>query len=107
MLNEIDLKRLGHAIRFVRHRKLWGLAELARRAGVSKGYISHLENAVGGRPNVQHLYSIAVALDTTLDRLVACAVDAPTIDSTTGPAPQLPPGLAELERESSLSERRL
>jgi transcriptional regulator with XRE-family HTH domain len=104
MSNEIDLKRLGHAIRFLRQGKGWGLAELSSRSGVSKAYISDLENGVAGKPNVQYLYSIAVALDVTLDQLVNGAVEEPPADTAARHRPQVPPGLAQLQCELSLSD---
>jgi len=104
MANEIDLKRLGHTIRFLRQGKEWGLAELARESGVSKAYISDLENGVAGKPNVQYLYSIAVALDTTLNDLVNGAVAAESSALADTHLRPLPPGLAELKAEMNLSD---
>lgn len=103
MPNDIDLKRLGHAVRFRRQGKGWGLAELSTQSAVSKAYISDLENGVAGKPNIQYLYSIATALDVTLDDLVNGAVDKP-MTSVTGHARQLPLGLAELKEELALSD---
>ena len=103
MANEIDLKRLGHSIRFLRQGKGWGLAELAKASGVSKAYISDLENGVAGKPNIQYLYSIAVALDTTLNDLVNGAVSIEKAPRDTR-IRRLPPGLAELKDEMSLSD---
>jgi XRE family transcriptional regulator of biofilm formation len=103
MANEIDLKRLGHSIRFLRQGKGWGLAELAKASGVSKAYISDLENGVAGKPNIQYLYSIAVALDTTLNDLVNGAVSVGKTPPDTR-IRHLPPGLAELKEEMNLSD---
>ena len=103
MPNEIDWLRLGHEIRFRRQGKGWALAELSARSGVSKAYISDLENGVAGKPNVQYLYTIAVALDATLDELINGAVDDAPTPQTKRPV-QLPPGLAELRDEFSLSD---
>lgn len=105
MLNEIDMKRLGHAIRFRRKGKGWGLAELSAQAGVSKAYISDLENGVAGKPNIQYVYSIAQALDVTLDQLLDSATDSPLNTRPASMMHELPPGLAELQRELSLSDR--
>jgi transcriptional regulator with XRE-family HTH domain len=105
MLNEIDLKRLGHAIRFRRQGHEWSLAELSARAGVSKAYISDLENGVAGKPNIQYVYSIAQVLDVTLDDLLNSATDAPPATRQTHVVHELPPGLADLQRELSLSDR--
>lgn len=105
MTNSIDLKKLGENIRFQRNGKGWGLSDLASKSGLSKSYISDLENGVAGRPNIQYVYSIARALGTTLDRLLegAVSVDEPPkekIEATT----DLPLGLAELQEEMSLSD---
>jgi len=105
MTNEIDLKRLGHGIRFRRQGKGWGLAELASQSGVSKAYISDVENGIAGKPNIQYLYSIARALDVTLDELVNGAVSESLDAASNGVLPlQLPPGLDELQREFQLSD---
>jgi len=104
MANEIDLKRLGHTIRFLRQGKEWGLAELSKESGVSKAYISDLENGVAGKPNIQYLYSIAVAHDTTLNDLVNGAVAAEHSGSAEERSRPLPPGLAELKTEMGLSD---
>src|SRR5579863_4607908 len=104
MPNEIDLKRLGHAVRFHRQGKGWGLAELAKESGVSKAYISDLENGVAGKPNIQYLYSIAVALDTTLNDLVNGAVNIEKPGVPDARVRHLPPGLAELKEEMNLSD---
>jgi transcriptional regulator with XRE-family HTH domain len=103
MANEIDLKRLGHSIRFRRQGRGWSLSDLSARSGVSKAYISDLENGAAGKPNIQYLYSIAVALDVTLDELVNGAVEAPP-EGRTRTAPELPAGLEELRKELKLSE---
>jgi transcriptional regulator with XRE-family HTH domain len=103
MANEIDLKRLGHSIRFLRQGKEWALADLSKESGVSKAYISDLENGVAGKPNIQYLYSIAVALDTTLNDLVNGAV-ASEHGSAVEQSRPLPPGLAELKAEMGLSD---
>ncbi|HXM45478.1 MAG TPA: helix-turn-helix transcriptional regulator [Bryobacteraceae bacterium] len=93
------------AAHYPRRRQQAGLAELALRSGVSKAYISDLENGIAGKPNVQYLYSIAVGLDAALDQLVNDAVEMETAGGTTSKqGVQLPPGLEELRRELSLSD---
>src|SRR5438128_1149888 len=42
--NTIDLKKLGHKVRFLRQGREWTLADLAEHAKVSKAYLSDLEN---------------------------------------------------------------
>lgn len=104
MANEIDLKRLGHSIRFRRQGRGWALSDLSARSGVSKAYISDLENGAAGKPNIQYLYSIAVALDVTLDELVNGAVESAPTEAKIRPSHELPAGLEELRKELKLSD---
>jgi transcriptional regulator with XRE-family HTH domain len=56
-----------------KYRRMRGLsmAELARQAQVSKGYISQLEKNIDGpRPSVDILYRIALALGTSVGELL-------------------------------------
>ena len=100
---EIDLRRLGENIRYVRQGKNWALSDLAERSGVSKPYISDLENGEGGRPNIQYVYKIAVALDTTIDGLVNRSLRSNSkqkpVERSNEP---LPPGLEEFARRDKL-----
>ena len=104
----IDLKKLGENIRFLRTGKGWTLSDLAGKSGISKAYISDLENGSAGRPNIQYVYSIARALDTTLQELLEGTVtfDVPEQSNTTV-AVELPPGLAELKEELNLTDSEL
>lgn len=101
--SQIDLKKLGAKIRFLRQGKGWALADLAEKSGVSKAYISDLENGAAGKPNIQYVFSIAVALDVTLDDLLkdATAKEQRAKRRSSG---ELPPGLAELQQELALSD---
>jgi XRE family transcriptional regulator of biofilm formation len=99
----IDLKKLGEEIRSRRLGKGWSLSDLAEHSGVSKAYISDLENGNAGKPNVQYVYAIAVALDVTLDELLGNA--APTsIRRTARKKEELPQGLLELQEEAGLTD---
>lgn len=103
--NTIDLKRLGENIRLARTGRGWSLSDLADASGISKSYISDLENGVAGRPNIQYVFSIARAMDTTLDRLLEGAVSSSGVDERASTAvTDLPPGLAELRNEMNLSD---
>ena len=102
-MNKIDLTRLGHTVRFLRQGKGWTLADLAEKSGVSKAYISDLENASAGKPNIQYVFSVANALETTLDRLLDGAVAHPAAREIETPV-SLPPGLAELRQQFELSD---
>ncbi|MCU1287420.1 MAG: transcriptional regulator, family [Acidobacteriales bacterium] len=98
----IDLEKLGQTIRFLRQGKGWTLSDLSDKSGVSKAYISDLENAAAGKPNIQYAYAIAVALEVTIDELLENAK--PKQPRSKRKETDLPPGLAELQRELNLSE---
>jgi|SRR6267143_4092515 len=106
---EIDLKRLGENIRYVRQGKNLSLADLAAKSGVSKTYISDLENGLGGRPNVQHLYKIATSLETTIDTLINLSLKPAQRRATIPPASQepLPPGLEEFAKQEKLEPQQI
>jgi XRE family transcriptional regulator of biofilm formation len=106
---DIDLKRLGENIRYLRQGRDWSLSVLAERSGVSKAYISDLENGAGGRPNIQYLYKIATALDTTIDGLVNQSfrtrrAKASRTESSSEP---LPPGLEEFAGKEGLEPEQI
>jgi len=101
----IHLKKLGENIRFLRNGKAWTLADLARESGISKAYISDLENGSAGKPNIQYIYSVACSLGVTLDQLIDEAVeDASSERIAAAAAADLPAGLAELKEELNLTE---
>ena len=100
--NAIDLKRLGHKIRFLRQGKEWTLAELAERTGLSKAYLSDLENGSAGKPNVQYMFSVATTLGVTLDELLTSSRAG--VSRRRRADQELPPGLTGLQRELDLSD---
>jgi transcriptional regulator with XRE-family HTH domain len=100
---KLDLEKLGHKVRFCRQGKGWTIAVLAEKSGVSKAYISDLENGVAGKPNIQYVFAIAVALEVTLDELLEDAKPSGRGKSHKG-TEGLPPGLAELQQELELSD---
>jgi transcriptional regulator with XRE-family HTH domain len=99
----LDLQKLGHKVRFYRQGRGWTLINLADKSGVSKAYISDLENGVAGKPNIQYVYAIAVALEVTLDELLEDAKPA-NKSKARKEIGDLPPGLAQLQRELDLSD---
>lgn len=99
----IDLRRLGQGIRSLRLGKGWSLSDLTEASGVSKAYISDLENGTAGKPNIQYVYAIAVALDVTLDELLGDAAPKPPRRNTKKVA-DLPQGLLELKEEADLTD---
>lgn len=65
-----DAEAIGSRIRRLRAQRQFSLSELAERAGVSKSYLSTVENGTGSRPGVQVLHKIAVALGVSLADLL-------------------------------------
>jgi transcriptional regulator with XRE-family HTH domain len=55
-----------------------GLAEIATATGLSKGYLSELENAVDANPTLDVLQRIAKALDVTIADLLGASKVMPT-----------------------------
>jgi len=102
-IRTIDLKKLGEEIRSRRLGKGWSLSDLAEHSGVSKAYISDLENGNAGKPNVQYVYAIAVALDVTLDELLGNAAPSPN-RRIVRKKEDLPQGLLELQEEAGLTD---
>jgi transcriptional regulator with XRE-family HTH domain len=100
----LDLTKLGRRIRFLRQGKTWSLSDLAERSGVSKAYISDVENGSAGKPNIQYVYDIARALGVTLDELLEGAAPEAGARSRGEKQQDLPPGLAQLQRELALSD---
>jgi len=100
---QIDLTRLGQGLRNLRLGKGWSLAELSEKSGVSKAYISDLENGTAGRPNIQYVYAISMALEVTLDALVDTA-GAQSQRRTAHKQEDVPPGLRELQADLELTE---
>jgi transcriptional regulator with XRE-family HTH domain len=99
----LDLLKLGQQVRFLRQGKGWSLSDLAERSGISKAYISDLENGAAGKPNIQYVFSIASALGVTLDELLEGAKPSPK-QKRRRAEEELPPGLAALQRELQLSD---
>jgi transcriptional regulator with XRE-family HTH domain len=101
----IDLKRLGENVRFRRQGKGWTLNDLAEKSGISKAYISDLENGSAGKPNIQYVFAIANALGVTLDELLDdAAPKRPDSTKKRRTSEDLPPGLKELQSDLNLSD---
>lgn len=103
-ISKIDFTKLGEKVRFLRQGRGWSLVDLAERSGVSKAYLSDLENGTAGKPNIQYMYAIAVALEVTLDELLQDATARPVRKKDKRSIEELPPGLAELQQELKLSD---
>ena len=99
----LDLVVLGQTIRSLRLGREWSLAQLGEESGVSKAYLSDLENGSAGKPNIQYVYAVANALGVTLDELLGEAK--PKVHRREKrPTKELPAGLLELQQELSLTQ---
>jgi transcriptional regulator with XRE-family HTH domain len=90
---------VGERIRQRRRELGWTQDELGRKAGISKGFLSNLEN---GKRSVgaEKLYDLARALGVSLDYLMSGSdVDAPSRDV------QIPKSLAEFAQREGVSFR--
>lgn len=89
----------GRKLRALRQSRGISLSELARQSGVSKGYLSQIENDVSRSPSLKIVQRLAGALNLPLTDLMGLAEEgdhAPPIPakSRPGEAPaSLPPGL--------------
>ncbi len=100
----IDLSQLGHQIRFRRNGKGWSLGDLAKESGLSKAYISDLENGSAGKPNIQYIFAVAVALGVTLSELLQESTPRTDVVRSRRKDSELPSGLKELQLELNLSD---
>ncbi len=89
----------GTRIRELRRQQGLSLSELARIAGVAKGYLSQIEGAGETRPSAATLSKIAQALGTTVGSLLEGDESAMTRDD---PQRQVPPELREFADEEGL-----
>ena len=90
---------LGERIRQRRSEKGLSSAELARRAGISKGYLSELENggATAPKPSAEILYRIARELATTIADLMER-------DVAPAPPATIPSELQKFAKDEQLPE---
>ena len=85
-------------IRDCRQARGWRLEDLAKKAGVSKGFLSDLENNKQKNAGVDYLRVIAGALDVSLHFLTTGRTAAPI-----GAEVQLPASLVDFAKEEQLS----
>jgi transcriptional regulator with XRE-family HTH domain len=89
---------VGGRIRRFREDRGLSLSKLAEKAGVSKGYISALENdPAARRPSAETLYAVAAALGVTIADLLGRRVLAE-------PAAEIPESLLQFAAETGLPE---
>lgn len=95
---------LGERIHRHRKARAMTLEEVAQQTGVSKGYLSQLENGKEKNPTIEVLGKIAAALGTTIADLLGTRKARAARSEL--PA-TLPPGLEDLVREHKDSGRPL
>jgi len=61
---------IGSRIKELRKEKKLTITELAKRAGVSKSYLSYIERDVQKNPSLQFLTKISKPLDTSIEYLL-------------------------------------
>jgi transcriptional regulator with XRE-family HTH domain len=93
------LASVGERIRQRRKQLGWTQDELGRKAGISKGFLSNLENSMRS-VGAEKLYDIARALGVSLDHLMTGSdVDTPAQDV------QIPKSLADFAQREGVSFR--
>jgi transcriptional regulator with XRE-family HTH domain len=90
---------LGAEIKRRREEQGLSLSDLARLAGVSKGYLSQIESEAATRPSAQTLIKVARALGTSLGELLGDQ-EAPGAE----PEVEVPESLTEFADEEQLPE---
>ena len=90
---------IGTRIRSMRKEKGLSLSELADRAGVSKSYLSTVENGTGSRPGAAILHKLALALGVNLGDVLGRSVQA---DPSARPA--IPESLRVFAENAELPE---
>ena len=65
---------LSEKIRLLRNAKGWSSGQLAKAAGVSRGYLWQLETGGKDRPSVEYLERIAKALGVGVTELMSASV---------------------------------
>lgn len=92
-----DAQAIGSRIRSMRTQKGLSLTELAEKAGVSKSYLSTVENGTGSRPGAAVLHKLAQTLGVTLADVLGREVQATT-------ATHIPQSLREFAKQQDLPE---
>ncbi|MGG4491472.1 helix-turn-helix domain-containing protein [Metabacillus idriensis] len=61
---------IGKYVKEFRVKKGWTLAKLSSESGVSKPYLSQIENTPNKQISAEKLYQLAIALDVTMGQLM-------------------------------------
>ena len=91
------MNNLGEKINKKRKELHWSLDELARKSGVSKAYLSQLENGDSESPSAKILYNIAMALGTSIADLLGKKLSPADVDD-------IPKNLSKAATEHNIPE---
>jgi transcriptional regulator with XRE-family HTH domain len=94
-----DAKAIGRRVKESREEKGITAAELAKASGISRSYLSELENGTGShkRPSARVLYAIGKALGVSMSQLLG----RPLINE---PATKPPPSLLKFQAEDNIPD---
>ncbi|MFT8322218.1 MAG: helix-turn-helix transcriptional regulator [Bacillus sp. (in: firmicutes)] len=62
---------IGERIRYLRKEKGYSMSRLAKEAGVSKTYLSNLENGFQNNPSIDFLKRVGNILGTSINELIS------------------------------------
>lgn len=96
---------LGKRIREVRASRGWTLDQLAKEAGLTKGFLSQVENGKAPTPSGRVLLAIARALGASVDWLLTGKAEG-EVTETVRPI-EIPPELQRLAVENGWSARKV
>lgn len=91
---------IGEKIKQYRESKGWTLSRLAQESGVSKPYLSQIENTPNKKISAELLYSISNALDVTMADLMGKS----TVRSEENAVPAVPESLRSFAEKAMLNE---
>jgi transcriptional regulator with XRE-family HTH domain len=100
-----EQKGLGQRIREVRNARGWTLDQLAKEAGLTKGFLSQVENGKAPRPSGRVLLLLARALGASVDWLLTGNADGEVAEAER--AIQIPPELQRLAIEKGWSAQKM
>jgi len=96
---------IGQRIKQMRAAKELSLSRLADLAGISKGYLHDLENDQASKPSAEILYSVALALDTTVGFLLGRRRNpGASEEKDSGNPMPIPASLEQFAREDRIPE---
>lgn len=89
---------LGRRLRALRREQKLSLSEVARRSGVSKGYLSQLERSAAIRPSADTLFAVSRTLGASAIELY----EGPDFTPMAGQSSEIPDSLQQFSDEANL-----